>query len=506
MSLRRRIGATYVSQLYVAVVGLAATPLYLRALGAEGYGLVGFFAMLLAWFQLLDLGLSPVAMREVARWRAGALDAAELRRTARAMVVLFALLAGAGALVILALAEPIAHRWLEGRALDTGALVVSVRLMALTAALRFLSILPRGLLTGLEQLGWLARFNAAIATARAFAVLPAMAVFGGTPEVFFTTQLVIGAVELALAGLRARRALPRADAGPARWSLAPLRRVWRFSAMVAFTGGLGVVLTQSDRLVLSGLLPLADYAHFSLAVLAASAVLLAGSPLGTALQPRMSALAAAGEAAELERLYRQGALVLGLLTLPAAATLALHPHAVLLAWTGDAAAAAAAAPVLALYAAGNAVLAQLTLPYAVQFAHGRLRLHLLGNAVMIGVLLPGQVLLTQRFGAVGAGAFWLAVNLAYALAWVPVALRPLAPGLVRPWFTSFARLAAPAVALAALATPAVAWAQRQGRLTSGLVLLLLTLALTALLVASHAQLRHHVADLWRARFGPRPQP
>ena len=32
------------------------TPLYIKYMGAEAYGLVGFFTMLQAWFGLLDMG------------------------------------------------------------------------------------------------------------------------------------------------------------------------------------------------------------------------------------------------------------------------------------------------------------------------------------------------------------------------------------------------------------------------------------------------------------------
>jgi O-antigen/teichoic acid export membrane protein len=49
-SLKRNILANYVSQFYVTIIGIVAMPLYLRYLGVEAYGLVGFFAMLQAWF------------------------------------------------------------------------------------------------------------------------------------------------------------------------------------------------------------------------------------------------------------------------------------------------------------------------------------------------------------------------------------------------------------------------------------------------------------------------
>lgn len=48
MALRNNILANYASQLYVTAAGILMVPVYIRYMGAEAYGLVGFFAMLQA--------------------------------------------------------------------------------------------------------------------------------------------------------------------------------------------------------------------------------------------------------------------------------------------------------------------------------------------------------------------------------------------------------------------------------------------------------------------------
>lgn len=52
MSLKSSIAANYASQLYTTLIGIVLVPLYLRYMGSEAYGLIGFFAMLQAWFNL----------------------------------------------------------------------------------------------------------------------------------------------------------------------------------------------------------------------------------------------------------------------------------------------------------------------------------------------------------------------------------------------------------------------------------------------------------------------
>ncbi len=51
VSIKRNTIANYIGQSYGILVGLIVTPLYLKYLGAEAYGLVGFFALMQAWLQ-----------------------------------------------------------------------------------------------------------------------------------------------------------------------------------------------------------------------------------------------------------------------------------------------------------------------------------------------------------------------------------------------------------------------------------------------------------------------
>ena len=85
MSLKKNILASYATQIYVTLVGILILPLYLKYMGAEAYGLVGFFTMLQAWFNLLDMGLTPTVARETARFRGGATDALSYLRLLRGL-------------------------------------------------------------------------------------------------------------------------------------------------------------------------------------------------------------------------------------------------------------------------------------------------------------------------------------------------------------------------------------------------------------------------------------
>jgi len=185
MSLKLNVAANYASQLYATLAGIVLVPLYLKTMGTEAYGLVGFFSMLQAWFNVLDLGLTPTIARESARFFGGALAPLEYRRLYRSLSVIFAGVAVVGGGVLFALAPTVSSRWLHVRELPVGEVVGAVEIMAASVAMRWMGGLYRGVITGAERLVWLSAFNALVATLRFAAVFASMAIWGWTPAVFF---------------------------------------------------------------------------------------------------------------------------------------------------------------------------------------------------------------------------------------------------------------------------------------------------------------------------------
>jgi O-antigen/teichoic acid export membrane protein len=421
-----------VSQIYVALVGIGMVPLYLRYMGIEAYGLVGLFVMLQAWFQLLDLGLTPTISRETARYAGGAGDGNRLRRLMRVLEALFVTIAIVGAGALAAAAAPIARQWLNVRQLPLAEVEQAVQLMAVLVALRWVCGLYRGAISGFERLVWLAGFNALAATARFVLVLPYFWIVGASATDFFRYQLAVAALEFTVLVIYTYRLLPKAT-GPSTVSWSSLHSTLKFSLGIAFTSSIWVFVTQTDKLILSKLLPLGDYAHFTLAVLMASGVQLLGAPIGAAVLPRLTRLCAEADEVGLLRLYRSATQLVGVLTIPASLVLACFARQVVWAWTGDPHIAEQAAPVLTLYALGNGILALATLPYQLQFAKGDLKLHIIGHILFVVLLIPALIVATLRWGMVGAGYAWLAANVAYFVGWVPRIHRRFFKGLHTQW-------------------------------------------------------------------------
>jgi len=411
-------------------------PLYLKYMGSEAYGLVGFFAMLQAWFNLLDMGLIPALARETARFRGGALDAQNYLRLIRSLHVIFLLVAFVCGIAIIISAKVIASNWLNVRVLPISEVQFAVQAMAISIALRWLSGLHRAVIAGSEKLVWLSSYNTIISTLKFVCILPVFAFIGTSPKVFFSYQLLVAVVEISCLAIKANAQLPaKTSCESIGWSLAPVKPLLKFSLTIAISSLVWVLVRQTDKLLLSKLLPLSDYGYFTLAVIVAGVVITSSGPISGALIPRLAHIEAQGDHAGLIALYRSATQLACVIALPVAFMLAAFAEQVLWAWTGDVLVAKSSATILKLYSVGNGIMIVSAFPYYLQFAKGDLRLHLIGNVIFVVILIPMLVVSTWKFGGDGAGWAWLISNILYLLCWIPLVHKRIEPGLHLKWLS-----------------------------------------------------------------------
>lgn len=432
MSLKRNVVANYASQIYVTLVGLIMVPIYLRFMGAEAYGLVGFFGMLQGLLQLMDLGLSATLSREVTCYRAGGLTEKQLNALLRSLTAFFVCIAFLTAIAIWLMSDWIAVSWLQTQALPRGILAKCLTFMGLAAALRWIAGLYRSILVGWERQVWLGGYSIVVATIRYVGVLAVFLWVDVDPLTFFSFQLLVAVGELLIIWWEAGSLLSGARAWPS-FDFEPLRAMWRFSGALAFCTVVWIFVTHADKLVLSKTLTLADYGYFTLAMTVANAINMVSAPVSSTLMPRLTYLAAQGDSAGHDKLYRNATQWVSLIVWPTASIIAFFAEPLLLVWTKNSIAAKQAAPVLFWYVLGNAFLCLGAFQFYVQFARGKLRLHMIGNAIFVVVLIPGVLWASINYGAVGAGRMWFSENLLFFLVWTWVVHRRFVPGLHWHW-------------------------------------------------------------------------
>lgn len=408
----RNLLAGLANSVWSALVGLVVVPFYVKYLGMEAYGLVGFFITAQVMFQLLDMGLAPTMNREVARFSASG-DVKAAGNLLHTLAVIYWSMAVVIAALVMLAAPLIASHWLNSKALPGETVVHALILMGLVVASRWPIGLYQAALIGAQRMTVSSAVNISMVTLGSVGAVMVLAFVSPTIEAFFTWQACVGIAYVLILRQATWQVIGRSSCN--KFDGQELKRIWRFTAGMSAIGMTGILISQLDKIILSKMLTLEDFGHYTLATVVVSALYILIAPTFNLIYPRFSTFVSRDDIGTLTLQYRLGSRLLASILFPAAAFLAIFAKDLVFLWTNNQDVAAEAAPIIALLAAGSALHGIMHFPYALQLAHGATRLSLTINLVLIAVMLPLLVLLPMTFGKSGGGLAWLSAMGFYAL-------------------------------------------------------------------------------------------
>ena len=149
-----------------------------------------------------------------------------------------------------------------------------------------------------------------------------------------------------------------------------------------------IILQQTDKIVLSKILPLEMFGYYTLATVAAGALYYFIVPVHSALFPRFSQLVSLNDQNSLKELYHKSCQFMSVIILPAAIVVSLFSSEILLLWTGDPVTAANTHSIVSILIIGTALNGLMYLPFGIQLAHAWTKLVLYTNIIALIVLVP----------------------------------------------------------------------------------------------------------------------
>lgn len=426
----RNFVANLAGNAWGTLLSLLIVPVYLKFLGAEGYGLIGFYLLVSTLLSVLDVGFSATVNRELAsssessrRGLAGMIRTLERGFFAISLVI---------AIIVFVLAPQIATHWLNVHELSIGSAIWATRLMAGLLLMQFPIALYNGCLLGLQRHDALNAIGVCMSTVRAVGAIAILWAISRSVEAFFAWQLFVTLANLVIVRAIVMRLVPR-SADDRGMSIEDLRRVGSFALGMGAINMLGLVITQLDRVVLSALVPLKLFGYYALAWTAASVIYRLSGPVFTAILPRMTQLASRRDASASTEIFLKSGQLMATLVVPVSLFLAIFAQEVLAIWTHDPAVAAADGVVLAMLAGGTMISAILQVPVAYLVGAGTLRPLLWINFGAAVAFVPLLGALVMAAGIEGAAASWLILNVGLCIPVAFAIVGPLGPAQFRRW-------------------------------------------------------------------------
>jgi O-antigen/teichoic acid export membrane protein len=286
---KKNIAANFTGSIWQALMGLIFVPFYIKFIGIESWGLIGFFATLQAVLGLLDMGLNSTINRELARLSVLSGKEQEMRHLVRTLEVLYWGVAIFVGIIVFSLSPFIARYWINAGQLSPETIEEALLIMGIVMTLQMPIGFYSGGLMGLQRQVLLNVINVCMSTMRSAGAVLILWLVSPTIQAFFLWQIVVSAIHVFFLAMSLWRKLPPAEEKAVFQKLL-LKGIWRFAAGMTGISTFVLILTQLDKIILSKLLSLEMFGYYMLASLVAASLVLLIVPVFNGVYPRFAQL------------------------------------------------------------------------------------------------------------------------------------------------------------------------------------------------------------------------
>lgn len=432
-SIKKNIIANLAGKFWGATIAILLIPLYIKYLGIESYGLVGFYGTLISSMAVLDLGLSTTLNRELAKYKHENRLIKDIRNLTFSLECIYWVVGLLICILIISLSGFISVHWINVERLPLAEVKLSVILMGAVIAFQWPISLYSGGLTGLEKQVLNNSITIIMTTLRAAGVIIILKYFSATIEAFFLWQAVISLLYVLVMRISLWRVMPHYNTRPV-FSKEQIKIIWRFAAGMTGISIITFFLAQIDKIVLSKILPLSQFGYYTLAFTVATSITMIVSPVSTTFFPKFTKLIAGGEHEELKRLYHQGCKLIATLIFPVCLVLIFFIGDILRIWTNNTTTTANTYLMAQILIAGSILNSLMVMPYNLLIASGWTRFTIYQNTIAALILVPLLFVLTNMYGALGATFVWVIVNAGYIFISQPLMHRRLLKNELWKWY------------------------------------------------------------------------
>ena len=404
----KNIIANIVGRFWSILSNFLFIPLYIKFLGFEGYAIISFTLIIAGLMSVLDAGLTATLSREFSR---NDQSIKEKRRVFRSLETSYFLIIIFISIVIFFFSNSIASNWLNLSTISPERVSLFIKIIGFELGFQMLFRFYMGGVLGFEQqvkanifqIGWGIFRNGLVVIAIYF--IP-------TLETFFIWQLLATIIFTLVMRLLLLNILN----GNCNFWLKPILekevfvKIWRFAGGMLLISLVAALNTQMDKLIISKLLHIDTLGYYTLAVTLAMGILVLVGPISIAILPRFTALYSKGNNKEAVELFKNANLLVSIMVFSFMANMIFYGNELIWVWTGSMELAKNASIFVPVLSISFAMLALGTIPFNIAIANGYTKLNNILGIISLLITMPGYLIATQYYGALGAAYIYCVVQ------------------------------------------------------------------------------------------------
>lgn len=431
--LKKNIVANFSGSLWQTLMGILFVPIYIKFMGIESWGLVGFFTTLQIMCGILYVGLSNTLNREMSRLSVTPGKEQEMRNLVRTLETVYWSITIAIGVLVTILAPFFANHWINSGELPSKTVEQTLLIMGLVLTLQMPIGFYSGGLMGLQKQVLLNIIKIIVGTLRGVGAAAVLWLISPTIQTFFIWQIIVNLINIICVKFFFQKNIPHSEKA-ASFEKQLLKRIWKFAAGMTGISISAMILTQLDKIIILKILSLETFGYYTLACVVTSGLTIIITSISNAIFPRFSELVALKNNEKIKNLYHECTQLMSVIILPIAITISFFSYEILLLWTGNSTTAQYVAPILSILILGTTLNALMYLPYTLQLAFGWTKIGLKICLFLIVLLVPTVIILTKIYGVIGAATAWLILNIIYMAIGVPLTHQRLLRGEAGKWF------------------------------------------------------------------------
>lgn len=415
--------SNYLGYLVITIINLFVVPLFLKYLGIEIYGLIGFFGTIQICLLFVDIGITPLVTREVALFSEGKTSKNDFSLFFVNVSLLFFAISLTLFVLMFFFSDWGAQNWLKVENIEIDEVSLYLKIMSASLAVRFFTGLYRATLNGYEQFRVSNFLNVIIIFLRYPILLFGYLHWNLPASVFFKWQLYISILEMILFVSVGNHLIGKIKFEICqKYFIAFYHKHKEFSLNVGVVSSLWLLIYQVDKILMSKWLTLENYALFTFISTYASGVYLLGSIVGNTSFPRLMKIGSDQKNTQFVDLFLNSTLLASVVTFSLAAGLLASGDSLVLFFLKNEQLSILLLQPLAFMSYGSALFVFNIYPYYLQFIQGKMTWHIFGGGILLVCYVVG-IYYSAHTNWKFIGHIWFFLNLIYFLTWTLFSLK-----------------------------------------------------------------------------------
>ena len=414
--IKKNLIANLIGKSWGTILSILLIPIYIKLLGVESYGLIGFYLTLSSVFGILDLGIGSALNREVAT-KSVDFDNNEIKNIVRTFEVIYWSISILIFVIIFTLSPFISRFWIQTNAISHSDLLVVIKLMGVSLLLQFPISLYQGGIMGLQKQVPLNIILVLTGTFRGIGQVLVLKYISPNIIVFFEWQILTNLITVLLLFWFLWKNIPN-RLNP-KFDSKVLKQIRSFLIILSLNSFIGILVNQFDKILLSKYLTMELFSYYSIATVISSIVWLITIPINNTFFPKFAKLYKEKDELELAKNFHKSSQLLILFLVPISFIFIFFSDIFLQMWLQDSKIVEHSYLIASILLFGTMLNGIASIISNCSVAFGYPNIVTRTNLVQLVLIVPLFTILVHFYQGIGAAVGWVILNCLYFIFMIP---------------------------------------------------------------------------------------